>query len=182
MQRILILGCPGSGKSTLAQQVANITLLPLIHLDQYYWLPNWIEPNSETWQHKVLELANTQQWVMDGNYGNCLFNYRLQRADAVVFLKLPRLLCLWRVVKRILGNYGHIRPDMAKNCPERFDWAFLQYVWQYKTRREPHYLQTIHLIGTQQNQKLNNSNKHIFILTNKQKIANFLNEISLLYR
>ena len=93
MQRILILGCPGSGKSTLAQQVANITLLPLIHLDQYYWLPNWIEPNRETWQHKVLELANTQQWVMDGNYGNCLFNYRLQRADAVVFLKLPRLLC-----------------------------------------------------------------------------------------
>ncbi|EBR8158754.1 adenylate kinase, partial [Salmonella enterica subsp. enterica serovar Newport] len=41
MRRVLIVGCPGAGKSTLAKELANITKLPLIHLDRYYWLPGW---------------------------------------------------------------------------------------------------------------------------------------------
>jgi adenylate kinase family enzyme len=60
---------------------------------------------------------------------------RLREADTVFFLDLPRWLCIMRVLKRIVMSYGRTRPDMADGCPERFDWEFLQYVWNYPHNR-----------------------------------------------
>ncbi len=39
-RRIMIIGAPGSGKSRAARRLAEITGLPLIHLDNEYWLPD----------------------------------------------------------------------------------------------------------------------------------------------
>jgi adenylate kinase family enzyme len=41
LKKIAIIGCAGSGKTTLAFQLHNKLHLPLHHLDQYYWKPNW---------------------------------------------------------------------------------------------------------------------------------------------
>jgi hypothetical protein len=50
---------------------------------------------------------------------------------------LPRAACLSGVVRRIVTSYGAVRPEMAPGCPERFDWAFMNYVWTYRARQRP---------------------------------------------
>ena len=68
--RILVLGTPGSGKSTLARKLSISLKTEAIHLDKYYWQPNWVETESEVWDFKINELLNKESWIMDGNYIN----------------------------------------------------------------------------------------------------------------
>jgi adenylate kinase family enzyme len=133
VERVLIIGSPGSGKSTLARTLARKTSLPLIHLDQEYWSPGWVEPDFADWSRKLTHLLNRPQWIIDGNYGRTL-TQRAAAADAIVFLDMPRTLCLWRCLNRILRGYGKTRDDMPAGCPERFDIDFLQYVWTFNKR------------------------------------------------
>jgi topology modulation protein len=57
---------------------------------------------------------------------------RLFYADTVVFFGYSRFLCLWHVVKRIIKNYGATRPDIGNHYPEKFDFQFNRYVWNFK--------------------------------------------------
>ena len=36
-------------KSTVARELAKITGLPAVHLDQHYWRPDWTEPDKAVW-------------------------------------------------------------------------------------------------------------------------------------
>ena len=136
MKKVLVLGCSGAGKSTLARQISGITGLPVIHLDRHYWRPGWQEPDRATWEWEVAALVRQPQWVMDGNFGGTL-PARLAAADTAVFLDFRTWRCLARVLRRIVGSLGRVRPDMAPGCPERLDFAFLLYVCRYR-RRDRH--------------------------------------------
>lgn len=136
MQRVLILGSGGAGKSTLAMQLARITGIEAIHLDTLYWKPGWIEPDPGEWESKLAEVLGGDAWIMDGNYSRTL-PMRLAACDTVVFLDLPRVTCLWRVVKRFLRHRGRTRPDMREGCPERLTLEFLAWVWNYRYRSRP---------------------------------------------
>jgi adenylate kinase family enzyme len=58
----------------------------------------------------------------------------------VIYLDFSRFACLFGVLKRVLTTYGTVRPDMAEGCPERFDFSFLKWVWNFnKTKREKYY-------------------------------------------
>jgi len=135
MRRVLIVGSGGSGKSTLARQLGARLELPVIHLDQHFFAPGWVEPSPEDWAATVDTLIAEDAWVMDGNYGGTM-EQRIAAADTVIFLDRSRWLCLWRVVARWLRNLGHTRPDMAPGCPERVELAFVHYILAYPhTRR-----------------------------------------------
>ena len=130
MRRILVIGSSGAGKSTLARRLAEHLDLPLIHLDREYWRPGWLEPPRAEWRRRVAELAARPEWVMDGNFSST-WDIRFPRAEAVVWLDVPRLVCLASVVRRVLRNWGRTRPDLAPDCPERFDWSFMKWIWRY---------------------------------------------------
>ncbi len=130
MRRVLVIGSPGSGKSTFAVQLAARAGLPVIHLDQQYWQAGWVEPDKESWRHRVTELAARDAWVMEGNYGGTL-RLRLERADTVIDLALPAWLCLLRVVRRAFTHLGRTRADMAPGCPERLDPGFFAYTARF---------------------------------------------------
>jgi adenylate kinase family enzyme len=142
MQRILIIGCSGSGKSTLARRLAARTGLPIIHLDQEYFGPDWKEPKQAGWAATVAKLAARESWLMDGNFSGT-FPIRMPRADTIIYLDQPTWRCLWRVIWRTIRFYDKVRPGSAPGCRERFDAHFLHYVANYNTTRRPRILATL---------------------------------------
>jgi adenylate kinase family enzyme len=72
MRRVLVIGSGGAGKSTFATRLAQLTGLPLFHLDALYWKPGWVETPKEVWSRTMGQLIAGARWVMDGNYGGTL--------------------------------------------------------------------------------------------------------------
>ena len=139
MERILIIGCGGSGKSTLARQLGEKLNLPVVHLDKLFWKPGWVESSKEEIDAKIMEEISKPLWIMDG-YFNRTMPVRIKYCDAVIYLDFSRFACLRGVAKRILTTYGKVRPDMGEGCPERIDWEFLKWVWNFnKNKREKYY-------------------------------------------
>lgn len=134
MQRVMIIGGSGSGKSTLARALGQRTGMPVIHMDQLYWLPGWVERPGNEFNKMVGEIAKQDDWILDGNYSNS-FDSRLTRADTLIFLDLTTLTRVRRVWWRTLTAYGQTRPDLTNDCPERFDLEFLlRFVPGYHSR------------------------------------------------
>ena len=149
MRRVLIVGSGGAGKSTLAGQLAKRMGLPLIHLDSLYWQPGWIEPPPEEWTEIVEQLLEGEQWIMDGNYGATM-EKRLAACDTVIFLDVPRAICLSRVIRRRIRFHNRARPDMPQGCPERLTWEFIRWIWDYPAARRPKILQRLKAIRPDQ--------------------------------
>jgi len=164
MQRILIVGSGGAGKSTLARRLSEILDIEVIHLDSLFWKPGWIESDPAEWQKTLEWVMSRDSWIIDGNYSRTLPK-RLEACDTVVFLDLPRIVCLWRALKRVVRHYGRTRPDMPEGCPERFDLEFLRWIWNFPgaTRQEVLALLDSH-----------RGNRTVFHLRTRQDIANFL--------
>lgn len=133
MKKILIIGCSGAGKSTLARRLSEKTGLKVIHLDKIYWKPNWTEPTKDEWKRTLEKVIQDEAWIMDGNFSGTL-DIRLPACDTVIFLDMPRTACVYRVLKRVAFSYKKTRPDMAENCPEKFDWEFLKWIWDFENR------------------------------------------------
>lgn len=128
--RIMIIGSPGSGKSTFSRRLAEITSIPLIHLDRTYWNAGWIETPKEqfyAWQRKIVQ---GDTWIIDGNYGSSM-DIRLSKADTVINFELSRWTCIMGYFKRLITNVGQSRPDMGEGCPERLDLEFIKYIWKF---------------------------------------------------
>ncbi|MEL6494988.1 MAG: hypothetical protein AAFQ41_07670 [Cyanobacteria bacterium J06623_7] len=107
-------------------------------------------------------------WIIDGNYGGTM-NVRLAAADTVIWLDFNRYLCLSRIFKRYLQYSGKTRPDMATDCPERWNWEFLKYVWDFPRLQVPK-------IKAKLNQC--DREKQIVILQNSRQVLNFLKRIN----
>ena len=139
MERIMIIGCGGAGKSTLARQLGEKTGLPVIHLDKLFWRPGWVQITREEFDKLHREALMGEKWILDGNFDRTMAE-RIKYCDTVIYLDFSRLTCLLGVAKRILTTYGKTRPDMGEDCPERIDWEFLKWVWNYnKNKREKNY-------------------------------------------
>ena len=82
-------------------------------------------------RERVAEAAAGETWVMDGNYTSHL-DLRLPRAEAVIWLDLPRYVYFRRAIFRTIRHYGRARDDIGPGCPERFDVSFFRdWVWTY---------------------------------------------------
>ena len=142
MERVLIIGCGGAGKSHLARRLADVSGLPLIHLDAEYWQPGWVEPGKAQWRERVRGLSQGRRWIIDGNYGGTL-EQRLADADTVFFLDLPTLTCLYGVFERLIRYRGRTRPDITPGCPERIEWEFLVYILKFRRKSRTHILDAL---------------------------------------
>ncbi|MEP6832013.1 MAG: AAA family ATPase [Gemmatimonas sp.] len=165
MQRILIIGSSGAGKSTLSRALGVATGIPVIHLDAQFWQPGWQETPREMWTARVAELLETERWIMDGNYGGTL-PMRVQAADTVVLIALSKWLCLARVLRRSIGGYGKVRPDLNAGCPEQLpDWKFLRWIWAYEREKLPEILRMLHA---------EEGRRKVIVLKSRREVSDFL--------
>lgn len=135
MKRIALLGGPGSGKSTFAIRLAKISNLPLVHIDKEFWLPDWREPSKRQWAKKHSSLITKDTWILDGGMLRTGED-RIARCDLVVLFDIPTHICLYRVLKRIVINFGKEREGVATGCLEKLDLNFLNYVFHYRANHE----------------------------------------------
>ena len=163
MQRILIIGCSGAGKSTLACALGEKTGLPVVHLDSLFWEPGWVESSKEVFDARLMAELEKPAWIIDGNYARTL-PVRLQKCDAVIYLDFPRWLCIFGVLKRVLTTYGTVRPDMPEGCPERFDWEFLKWVWNFNARNREKMFAQLQTLPPER----------LILLRNRREVRNFL--------
>ena len=139
MERIMIIGCGGAGKSTLARQLGKKLNLPVVHLDKLWWKPGWEQISREEFDALHRKALMGDKWIIDGNFDRTM-GERIRYCDTVIYLDFSRFACLMGVAKRILTSYGQVRPDMGEGCPERIDFAFLKWVWDFnKNKRESNY-------------------------------------------
>jgi adenylate kinase family enzyme len=136
MKRIIVIGCSGSGKSTFSRQLGEKIGSNVYHLDAYYWNPDWKATDPETFDSIVTGLTAEDEWIIDGNYSRTL-DLRLKRSDTVILFDFPRSICLYRALKRRFQYHGRTRPDMGEGCPEKIDFAFLRWIWQFRKRNRP---------------------------------------------
>jgi adenylate kinase family enzyme len=140
VQRVAVLGSPGAGKTTFSTSLAAVTGLPLIHLDEQYWRPGWVETPNDEWDRTQRALVDQPRWIMDGNYGRTVA-IRLARADTVIVLSAPRRVCLYRVLKRVIANWH--RDTQAPGCPEHLDVEFLKWIWNFPRESQPQLTQAL---------------------------------------
>lgn len=135
--RIVVIGCAGNGKSTLSNIISRRLGMPHISCDRdIFWLPGWkLRPRAEIIE-RMTAFVDQDRWIIDGNSPGTL-PVRLPRTDAVVWLRFPRWVSLWSVLKRWLRYRGQVRPEMAEGCPEKIDAKFLSYIWHFEAQESP---------------------------------------------
>ena len=131
-----MIGSGGAGKSVLAVELGRITGLPVIHLDKLYWKPGWVPMPEDAWSVVHGRLLEGERWIIDGNYGGEM-GARVAGADTVVFLDLPRLVCIWGALRRHWRHRKGGRTDMVEGQRERIDLKFLWWIFRYPDTRRP---------------------------------------------
>ena len=167
MKRIAIIGCGGAGKSTLARQLGEILGIEVIHLDALNWKPGWVSTPQDEWHAIERDLVTGDSWIIDGNYGGTMA-IRLARADSVIFLDFPTIICLYRAMRRVIRYYGRTRTDMGPGCPEKIDLSYVNWILGF--RRQPR----ARIIGRLEEHC---EGKRVIILRRPKEVEAFLREM-----
>jgi adenylate kinase family enzyme len=166
--KIAIIGCPGSGKSTLAFKLHQILHIPLVHLDQYFWKPGWQRPDRQEFAEIHDKLCDAPEWIMEG-MATRHFEYRLQKADVIIFLDVPLYVCLYRIFRRAFANFGKVFFSSARGCKERLpDREFLTYVWNFNKKQKPEVKALLQKYG---------NDKKIFVVKNQHELNELIRNI-----
>ena len=134
--KIAVLGFSGGGKSTLARKLGERLNLPVLHLDTVHWLPGWQQRRTEDGAAIVAEFMDQPDWIIEGTYSKYHMDQRMEQADRIVMLLLPRLICFARALRRHHTYRGQSRPDMTEGCPEKMDGQFVFWLlWEGRLPR-----------------------------------------------
>lgn len=167
MKKIVIIGSGGSGKSTLARQLGKKLKRKVYHLDALFWKPNWVGVPKEEQKKVQNDLVKEEEWIIDGNYGGTM-EIRLNAADTIIFLDIPRTICVFRAFKRMLQYRNTTRPDMGEGCEERLSFKFIKWIWEYPNTKRPKILEILEQLS---------KDKEVIILKSPKDVQHFLEKV-----
>lgn len=131
LKRFVIIGLPGSGKSTFSIKLGKLLNIPVHHLDTHLWESYGIKRDKQEFLDIQKALIREKSWIIEGCSIKTL-EMRYSEADVVIYFQFPRLLCIWRLLKRIF-----IRDEALRDtgCLERINWRLLEYTWTFHKKK-----------------------------------------------
>ena len=159
--KIAILGYVGSGKTYVANYVSEKKGIPSLQLDSIKFDKEWKPIDDAIVLPQVVEFMAKESWIIDGYYNYLLLDERLEQADQIILLLLPRLTCFFRAVKRTKAR----REAGYKND---MNWWFIKFALFgcRNTKRRRIYAEIVE----------KHKEKTVVLRTRKQ-VAEFLTEI-----
>ncbi len=105
--KIHICGIYGSGKSTLAKQLSEVLKTDYYSLDdiKYEIKYSKIRP-VEIRIKEVEKICNSDRWITEGTWSNYAED-AFRKADVIILMNTPKLLCGFRILKRHLLRKKH---------------------------------------------------------------------------
>lgn len=98
----VVASASGNGKTTLARTAAAKMGVPLVELDALVHGPGWTEISAESLRAQLTPILATDGWVIDGTYTDKLGDLVLRAADQIVWLDLPIIIWMPRLLRRTL--------------------------------------------------------------------------------
>ena len=98
--RIAVLGYAGSGKTYISNYISEKKSIPVLHLDSIKYDKEWKPIDNSFVLPQVLEFMSKDDWIIDGFYTSLLMEERLERADMIILMLLPRFICFFQTIKR----------------------------------------------------------------------------------
>lgn len=98
--RIAVMGYVGSGKTYLSKSISHMRDIPAMHLDEIYFDKNWRPIDKSVVLSQVSDFMTNDCWLIDGFYSDLLMEERLEKADMIILMLLPRVTCFFRAIKR----------------------------------------------------------------------------------
>lgn len=160
--KIAIMGYVGSGKSVLARNLAKKFGIPKLELDEIAFDLNWKAVDRCKILPDIQFFMEQDSWIIDGNYEDLLQEQRLEMADHIIFVMLPRFQCLLRALRRTkerkaIGYQNDINPWFIR---------FLLFDCRNRERRKSY------------NAILNRYRNKCFILKSQRDINSFMYSFS----
>ncbi len=162
-RRINITGNAGAGKSTAAVKIGQLLKLPIYGLDSVVWKPGWKQAEAKEKIGLIEDLVDKNIWVIDG-----VSKRVREEADLVIFLDIPRKVCVYQCLKRNWRYLFRSRPGLPNNCPEILIMpTLLKIIWNFPNIVKPVILS-----------EMQNSNKYRHV-TSYTQLENILLEITI---
>jgi adenylate kinase family enzyme len=167
MRRIAIIGSTATGKSTLARRLGLLLGLPVYHLDALFWRPGWIPTPDDEWEEVLRQILRGDHWIVDGNFTSSI-RERLEAADTILFLDLPRWISIAAVTRRRIEQLWHLPPGVAAGCEPMFNLRLFRWIWTFPEDHRPHFLA---LLSDQP------AAKRVLILKSRHEVRRFLRSV-----
>ena len=132
LNRICIIGISATGKSTLARFLHEKLNLPLIHIDQIWWGPDWSEQSEAAVSQRLSLILKKEDWIIEG-YVEPLSQERFHKADLIIYLDYSGYRSLIGGLSRIWKKQ---RPEMPQGCTDKVDIEYLKTMWFRRERPE----------------------------------------------
>jgi adenylate kinase family enzyme len=98
----VITSASGNGGTRFARELAAKLDVPFYELDSLFWRPGWTETPADEFRALMEPIVTSETWVIDGSYQSKLGDLVLRNADLVVWLDLPMIVWLPRLLRRTL--------------------------------------------------------------------------------
>lgn len=163
-----MVGCGGAGKTTISLKLGEQLGLPVHHLDAIYWKPGWERTERDAFVAQQQRILDEPQWIVDGNNRSTI-ELRLRAADTIVFLDLPRRVCLRGAITRFLAHRKTDRPDKRPGNHERLSLEYLRFIWRYPTDFRPGVVALLNELGR---------DRAVHVLTSRRAVDAFVATVS----
>ncbi len=123
-KKFALIGLPGSGKSTFAVEIGRILNIPVHHLDRHMFEPDGKKKDKQEFIAIQKAMLDEESWIVEG-CSFSTFEMRFAKADVLIYFHFPRVVCFWRIIKRIFNYQKEFGGLRAVNL------EILKYIWNF---------------------------------------------------